>query len=162
MKHRAIIRQAEPHESGALTDLAMRSKAYWGYSDEFMETCRAELSVSPDDIRDPNFEYFVCEIGKILIGFYAMEKITKKQYELSALFVDPDCIGKGFGKILLDHAKKALLDRNARSLLIQSDPNAEKFYLSAGGVKTGVRESESIPGRFLPEFRIELGSESAA
>lgn len=41
-------------------------------------------------------------------------------------------------------------------MIIQDDPNAEAFYLAAGGVRTGDRESDSIPGRFLPLFVIDV------
>jgi hypothetical protein len=44
----------------------------------------------------------------------------------------------------------------ATKLIIQGDPNAERFYIAAGGVRTGTRESASIPGRFLPTFAIDL------
>jgi hypothetical protein len=38
-----IIRPAQADEVEALTALALRSKAHWGYDDAFMEACRAEL-----------------------------------------------------------------------------------------------------------------------
>lgn len=44
----------------------------------------------------------------------------------------------------------------ATKLIIQGDPNAERFYLAAGAVLTGTRESGSIPGRYLPTFAINL------
>jgi hypothetical protein len=42
-----VIRFATPDEAELLTSLAMRSKASWGYSAEFMEACRAELTITP-------------------------------------------------------------------------------------------------------------------
>jgi hypothetical protein len=44
----------------------------------------------------------------------------------------------------------------AKQLIVQSDPYAEHFYVAAGGVVTGTRESASIPGRYLPTLAIEL------
>ena len=41
------IRPAEPGDAPALTELALRAKASWGYSAEFMEACRAELTMTP-------------------------------------------------------------------------------------------------------------------
>jgi hypothetical protein len=38
-----VIREAVSSEAALLSALAMRSKAYWGYSSDFMEKCRAEL-----------------------------------------------------------------------------------------------------------------------
>ena len=42
--------------------------------------------------------------------------------------------------------------------MIQSDPNAEGFYLAAGAKNIGVRESASIPGNQLPLLEIVLGA----
>lgn len=42
-----MIRPARDTELDALTALVLRSKAHWGYSDEFMRACAAELTVSP-------------------------------------------------------------------------------------------------------------------
>ena len=63
---------------------------------------------------------------------------------------------KGWGRLLIEHAKRTAVDLGAEQLLIQGDPNAGAFYLAAGGVLTGSSESASIPGRFLPIFAIEL------
>lgn len=160
MRGRAIIRKAAESEAAELTDLAIRSKAHWGYSAEFMEACRAELSVSPEEISNSDTRYRVCELGERIVGFYALERISALQYELAALFVDPKYIGQGFGRLLMDHACALLQGLGADALLIQGDPNAERFYLAAGAERVGVRESESIPGRLLPEFRLTLRSES--
>ena len=48
------------------------------------------------------------------------------------------------------------------TLTIQGDPNAQKFYIVAGGVLTGERESASIPGSFLPTFIIPLVGNNVA
>jgi hypothetical protein len=39
------IRKARPDEAGELTELALRSKAHWGYDEAFMASCREELTV---------------------------------------------------------------------------------------------------------------------
>jgi predicted N-acetyltransferase YhbS len=150
------MRPANCSEAPLLSELAFRSKAYWGYSAEFIEACREELWVSAKDIDDPASEFVACEVGGSVIGYCAIEPISQNQYELEALFVEPQHIGCGNGRVLIKEAKKLAAQRGAESLLIQGDPNAEKFCLGAGGVKIGERESESIPGRFLPEFRIHL------
>ncbi|MDE0683663.1 MAG: hypothetical protein OXI63_12155 [Candidatus Poribacteria bacterium] len=41
-------------------------------------------------------------------------------------------------------------------MIIQGDPNAERFYRSAGGLLVGTRKSASIPNRELPIFWINL------
>ena len=150
------IRAANINEAEALTGLAIRSKAYWGYPQSFMEACRNELTVTVQALTSADFHYLVAEKDSRLLGYYAIEKLADREFELEALFVEPDFIGKGIGRALMDHAKKLVKKLGGGSLTIQGDPNTEKFYLAAGGNPAGSRESSSIPGRSLPLFTINL------
>ena len=150
------IRNAYKSEAKLLSDLAIRSKAYWGYSKEFMEKCRDELSVQPINIESKNFQYFVGEWNNEIVGFYALEQLSKSEFELEALFVEPIHIGTGIGRALINHAKIQAAELGGQILKIQGDPNAEEFYQAAGGVRTGSKESASIGGRYLPKFEISL------
>jgi hypothetical protein len=40
----AIIRFAKPEEASLLSELALRSKSYWGYAADFLVSCTAELT----------------------------------------------------------------------------------------------------------------------
>ena len=44
------IRPPTIDELPGLSDLCFRSKAVWGYAEEFMEACRGELSFEPRDL----------------------------------------------------------------------------------------------------------------
>ena len=149
------IRQARPDEAELLSKLAVRSKGYWGYSDEFLDACRAELTVDPENMKSDDLSYQVATDGFLVLGFYAIEKQSDDVYELEALFVDPEHIGKGVGHALMQHAIQSAIARGAQRLVIQGDPNATAFYTSHGANPTGFRESESIPGRQLPLFEIK-------
>jgi hypothetical protein len=46
------IRAPTIDELPSLSDLCFRSKAVWGYDEEFMEACRGELSFEPRDLRE--------------------------------------------------------------------------------------------------------------
>ena len=127
-----------------------------------MEACRAELSVSAMDIASRVCQYFVAESRGDVLGYYALRRLSPEKHELEALFVDPQSIGQGVGRKLIEHAKRYAQTDGARFLLIQGDPNATDFYRAAGAVQVGERESESIPGRYLPEFTISLGGKNAA
>ena len=155
-----IIREAVPDEANYMSGLAMRSKQYWGYSDKFMDACIEELSVSRAYIENTDYCYVVAVIDEDIVGFYMLEGLSGTEIELGALFVDPDHIGTGVGRALLDNAKCHAKKLGAHKLNIQGDPNAEKFYRAAGGVPTGRKESESIPGRFLPTFQILLSDKN--
>jgi len=156
------IRDAEPHEADVLSELAMCSKAYWGYSAEFMSACQNELSVSSDKLNNTKFHYRVAEVGGEIVGFYALEYLSESVFELEALFVEPQHIGSGIGKALINHAKEQAATLGGSTLIIQGDPHAGKFYRAAGGRLTGKQESASIPGRFLPTFSISLEGEDVA
>jgi len=47
-------------------------------------------------------------------------------------------------------------------MVIQGDPHATRFYVAAGGVRSGTRPSGSIAGRTLPLFVIALASGQGA
>ena len=151
------IRLAHPEEAGVLSELAFRSKAHWGYSQSFLDSCRAELAVDPERIGSADYQCFVAANRKYVIGFYAVEKVSKRVYELEALFVEPKYIGTGVGRTLIQHAISLVSKYGAERLIIQGDPNARRFYLTAGAHQIGTRESGSVPGRFLPLFQVDIG-----
>ena len=148
------IRHALPSEVEYLSGLAFRSKSYWGYSDEFMQACLEELRV--DECYIENNPTFVIEAAENTVGFYSLEHISASEVELSLLFVDPAFIGKGYGRKLMMHAQEEARQLGYSKMIIQGDPNAERFYRSAGGSVIGTRKSASIPDRELPIFCIHL------
>ena len=147
------IRQGTPADATALSDLAYRAKAHWGYDNDFMEACRNELTYSESDF--PLFYFGVLE-DPMILGFYALDIQTKDKIEMTALFVEPKYIGQHYGKALMNHAKIQAKVFGAKELFVQADPNAEAFYLAMGGQRNGQKESESIPGRMLPLIRYTL------
>lgn len=154
MNHSITIRRAQAPEARRLSEVAFHSKAYWGYSPEFMAACRRELTYTPADLRANPF--FVAEVDGRIVGFYGLASLSPTEIELEALFIEPAYIGQGYGRALIDHAKVTAQNLGAAALIIQGDPNAAPFYRAAGGRLTGQRESASIPGRYLPTFVIPL------
>ncbi len=150
------LRQAKSEEAEKLSTLSMRSKAYWGHCSEFMEACRKELTVSKEKINKTPFTHMVAELGDEVVGYYALKKLSTSECELEALFVEPALLGKGIGRKLMQHAKHAAVQFGATTMIIQGDPNTTHFYRAVGGKRLGERESESIPGRYLPLFLINL------
>jgi len=148
------LRRARTEEAAALSALAFRSKAYWGYSDDFMAACRDELTLAPEQIEAR--PTYVLEAAGAIAGFYVLDPLSEHSVELDALFVEPDCIGRGYGRALIEHALSQARALGHRTLIIQGDPNAAAFYRRIGGRPAGTRASASIPGRVLPLFRVEL------
>lgn len=156
VKTPVLIREALPGEAPGLTLLAMRSKAYWGYSPEFMEACREELTVCPEDLARGDHYCAVATKGKKIIGFHALGRLPDGNFEREALFVEPEHIGCGNGRMPIEDAINTAAYKGGKELIVQGDPNAATFYRAAGGKRVGERESGSIPGRFLPVYSISL------
>jgi GrpB-like predicted nucleotidyltransferase (UPF0157 family)/GNAT superfamily N-acetyltransferase len=148
------VRGANIWERHELSRLALRSKAHWGYSPEFMAACRDELAVSESRIRAGS-TYVGEEEGRIL-GFYSFDAGSESEVELSHCFVEPGEIGRGCGRLLMAHATAEARRRGYAALIIQSDPNTAGFYERMGARPVGFRPSESIPGRLLPLLQLTL------
>ena len=145
------LRPASPSEAEAISALAYRSKAYWGYDQAFLDRVRNQLTVRSERIRDGHV--IVAERGGELLGFYQLGG-EPPDGELMDLFIEPGAIGTGLGRRLWEHAVQSARERGYRSLSLESDPNAEPFYLHMGATRIGEREVS--PGRRLPVMLISL------
>ena len=107
------IRRTRSDEADLLSELAFRSKAHWGYPKNFMEACRSELTLSPSYVEgNPTFGI---ESEGHVVGFYSLEALSASEVELGYLFVEPAYIGHGFGRRLIDHAKREAQSRGYRA-----------------------------------------------
>ncbi len=140
-------RRAEPVEADALSALAFRSKAFWGYDAEFLEACRSELTLTAELI--DTGEVHLIENGEGAIGFYSLLH-WNSDVELGHFFVDPGYIRQGVGKLLWDDAVERSVALGYGRLIIESDPNAEGFYVKLGAERIGEVPSRAQAGRFLP------------
>lgn len=149
------IRIAQPPASAAhtISELALRSKGYWGYDAEFLEACRAELTYSQDDCISGDM--LAAYVDQHLAGF-SVVRGTGPTGELAALFVDPASIGSGVGGVLLAHAIDVARCRGITRLVLDADPGAEPFYAHHGARTIGRNPSGSIPGRTLPRMEFAL------
>ncbi|WGU94423.1 GNAT family N-acetyltransferase [Paenibacillus dendritiformis] len=148
-----LIRKANLDEADYLSGLAFRSKAHWGYSADFMEACRDDLSITPEQIASAMI--YVVEDDSRIKGFIGLE-IENGKCLLSDLFIEPDAIGKGYGSALYNHIIEAAKGLGVRTVTVHSDPNAENFYLRMGARRIGDIESTVFPGRKLPLLEIAI------
>ncbi|MBH5317508.1 GNAT family N-acetyltransferase [Paenibacillus sp. GSMTC-2017] len=149
------IRKATIHEDSYLTDLAFRSKAYWGYSEDFMEACRNDLTVSSEYIATSLV--FVLEDEDTITGFIGLEQ-EEDGWLLKDLFIDPKYIGKGYGKTLWKNMIEVTKSMNISKVTIHSEPLAEDFYLAMGASRIGEIESTVFEGRKLPLLEFEVSN----
>jgi N-acetylglutamate synthase-like GNAT family acetyltransferase len=145
----STIRQARPEECGVLTEVAMRSKAHWGYDAEFMRNVRADLEVIPEKFM-PGFQVYVLENEAGIMGFYSLRPADAEAIILEDLFIEPKHIGCGYGKLLWEHSLAVARSLGYRKLTLVSDPYAESFYAHLGAVRIGEAESNALAGRMLP------------
>lgn len=142
-----MVRAARRGEAAPLSALAIRSKAHWGYESDFLEACRSELAISEEVIEEGRV--YVLEEGSAPIGFYTLTRF-RSDIELGHFFVDPPYIGRGAGRLLWLDAVARARALGYDQLLIQSDPNAEGFYLRLGAQRIGEVPSAVQVGRALP------------
>jgi len=149
------LRPARPDEAACLTELCLRSKAVWGYNQEFMAACRPELTLTSEAISTSRVE--VAEIDGRLLGT-AQLSIHGDVAELDKLFVEPSNLRSGAGRALFTWAKAEASRWGASVLVIDADPDAADFYRRMGAVDAGSVASGSISGRVIPRLTIELRS----
>jgi N-acetylglutamate synthase-like GNAT family acetyltransferase len=118
-----------------------------------MEKWRDELSYSPEYILKN--KVYKLTIEDRIIAFYSYYFLDSRSVFMDNLFVDPDFIGKGFGKILMDDFLIKIMSDGKNRVLLHADPHVESFYLNRGFTKIG-QESSTIPGRFMPIMELQL------
>ena len=155
-----VLRPARPGEAAALTALALRSKAFWGYGEAFMASCRDELTLDEDTLTARRT--VVAQDAGEVIGFATLEG-EPPHGSLGMLFVAPEAMRRGAGRLLYGHTPAAAGRLGFTRLSIDADPNAEAFYRAMGAVTVGRTPSGSIPGRTLPlmSARVPTGHRSA-
>ncbi|WP_405687887.1 GNAT family N-acetyltransferase [Streptomyces sp. NBC_00057] len=147
------VRPARRSEAAALTELALASKAHWGYDEAFLASCRDELTMHPADI--DRRRTAVAEEDSRVLGFTTLDG-TPPEGALGMMFVAPDALGRGIGRLLFEHTMTEARRLGFVRLTIDADPNAEPFYLAMGAVRIGATLSGSIPGRVLPLLEVGL------
>jgi ribosomal protein S18 acetylase RimI-like enzyme len=150
------LRPARVEEGPALSELALRSKAVWGYDPDFVERCRDELTVTREQIL--GYPTLVAERAGRPLGLGAVRPLPGDggEWDVSFCFVDPAAIGEGIGRLLWDGLVRAARAAGARRLVYPSDPNAVGFYRRMGAVTVGTTASTVDPSRRLPLMHYEL------
>lgn len=148
-----MIISAIKNDAQKLTQIALLSKAHWGYTREQIQSWTEDLTVTPKMIEEMIVFKFIS--NKQIVGFYILNQPNNDTIELEFLFVHPKAIGKKIGKQLLTHAIQQASELNLTSVTLLSDPNAQSFYESQGFIYNGKKES-TIPNRFLPLMKKDL------
>jgi GNAT superfamily N-acetyltransferase len=147
------IEKASVEDNEILTEITKKSKAFWGYSEEQILKWKDNLTISEAYI-ETNSVYKLVDEDKI-VGYYSFIIKEEKIAILDNLFVLPEYIGKGFGKYLMNDFLYRMRNGKFKKITLDSEPNAEDFYLKFGFKKIGEFET-SIKNRFMPIMEMSL------
>ena len=152
-----MIIPAKASDATMLTEIALESKAHWGYTIAQLDSWREDLTILPETFDSWRGSKFMSDTE--IAGFYLLNRVNARTCSLEFLFVKPKFIGKNIGKQLLEHAIACCRANGCGVLNVLSDPNAEYFY-AKHGFKTLSQKESSIPGRFLPEMEFQFTENS--
>jgi len=124
------IRPAGPGDSGVLVELQRRASLHG-------ETYRAQLLAHPDAIE---LEEATIAAGLVRVawvdgrrtGFSAVRPVADGDCELDGLFVEPDAMGRGVGRALVDDVGRRARRAGASRIVVVANPQAVAFYERLG------------------------------
>lgn len=150
--------QADRHDLNKINSFMYRSKAYWGYDDVFMDKFMRLFQMTADYLEKNTVKLCFTldreEYDKA-IGFYSFS-VSLKEAELDNFFIDPDYIGKGFGKQMWTIMVEDFKSQGVNKFILWSDPGAEVFYKKMGCNKIGVKKSPMMPDRYPVIFEYAI------
>ncbi len=142
-----VIRKAQEGEGPTITQVALLSKAHWGYDRDFLDKCIQDLTVDAEYImKNP---VYVAIAADNIVGFYSII-LEDDGYYLDNMFILPEYIGKGLGKSLWGHMLEVFSAMKVQAFKLVADPFAAGFYSAMGAVQIYEKESSTFPGRKLP------------
>jgi N-acetylglutamate synthase-like GNAT family acetyltransferase len=136
------LRDARPDEAPHLEALQRRSAAVWAEDRAVLEAHPDAVRVDVDAIHERRLRVAV-DGGDRPLAFALVLPVAEGECELDALFVEPDVIGHGLGRLLLEDAAARAAQAGARELFVVSGPGAQGFY-----ERHGFRLLDAVPTRF--------------
>lgn len=152
----APIRPATAGDLPAMAVIARAAKASWGYDAALVAQWAPELVPTARSLQAwPTFVAVSPTDGPV--GFCQLD-LTTLPFELAHLWVHPSWQRRGVGRALLAAALQAAAERGGTEVTVESDPNAERFYLAMGGQRIGARPAPipGSPGRMLPRLSLPV------
>jgi ribosomal protein S18 acetylase RimI-like enzyme len=132
----ASIRDARPEEALALESLQRRASDVW-------EDHRAQLAAHPDAIAPPHQAIaegrvrVAADASDHPLGFSVVLPVKEGRCELDDLFVEPDRMRMGIGRLLVHDVAVRAAAAGASHVDVIANPNALGFYSRLGFEITG-------------------------
>ncbi len=141
------VRAAVPSEMGALVELQRRSSLVW-------EEYRDSLLAHPEVIEVPAGALAAGQVrvavsDGVIVGFATVMPVSGGVGEVDGLFVEPDLMRGGIGRLLVEDAVVIACDHGLARLEVTANPRALGFYEKVGFVAVG-----EVPTRFGPGIRM--------
>ena len=130
------IRDARPDEAFELESLQRRASDVW-------EEDREALAASPDAIAPPQQAIaegrvrVALDVSGRILGFSVVLPVENGRCELDDLFVEPDRMRQGIGRLLVDDLVARAAAEGATQVDVIANPNALGFYARLGFEVTG-------------------------
>ncbi len=147
------ITKSTIEDNEILTEITKKSKAYWGYSVEQMENWSELLTITKKYIENNNVYKLL--VNNLTVGYYSYFDLNEKEIKLDNLFILPNYIGNGFGKLLMNDFLNRIKSTEIEKIILDSEPNAAKFYENFGFIKVGQIET-TIKDRYLPIMELKI------
>jgi GNAT superfamily N-acetyltransferase len=167
------IREALPADARSIAEIHVRSwqAAYRGQlADDYLDGLSVEdrLEQHRHSLEQPPAEWrtWVAQDDDRTTGFAVTgpsqdADATDRTAELYAIYLDPDRVGTGTGRALLEHAVQDLRTRGfdaATLWVLETNELARRFYEIAGWRLDGTEARERVDGemRSTVRYRVEL------
>jgi GNAT superfamily N-acetyltransferase len=148
------VARATADQAPTLTAIALAAKRHWGYPERWLEAWTADLTVTAQYLASHPC-YAAVHDGEA-VGFHALVMAAgEPRARLDHLWVRPDWIGRGLGRVLFQHAMATAAAAGASHVWFDAEPHAEPFYLHMGARRIGERRGQ-VEGqpRLLPVMEI--------
>lgn len=142
------MRCATPDELRALDDLHRRSSFFWEEDRAMLERHPEVLGVDPQAIAQARVRVATGAAGELL-GFSSTAPRADRASELEALFVEPDLIGRGIGRALVEDAKARAREAGHLRMTVVVAARTVTFYERCGFVV-----GRPTRTRFAPALRM--------
>lgn len=141
------IRSAKIDEYEILTNIAIESESFWDYGSDHIEKFKSVYKVTEEFIS--NNSTFVIEKDGNIVGFYGFI-IENNVPSLEYLYIEPQYINKGYGKLLWNHMVENCNKNSIKGFSIVTSSQTKEFYTKMGAVQVGEIESLVQNGHKIP------------
>jgi len=136
MPEPVFIRDALPDEASALESLQRRASDVWAEYRDQLAAHRDAITPPHQAIAEGRVRVAVDASGHRL-GFSVVLPVENGRCELDDLFVEPDWMRQGVGRMLVDDVRTRAGAAGASFVDVTANPNALGFYARLGFEVTG-------------------------